>query len=142
MYAKKESTIIHRREFCKTFSCAALGVFAVPGVKHLYDKTKTREGLFNQEDNVPDSITGVKLKVISQKGSCDAGHKVGDEVIITENGVEGKVCIHALYSVMPKAFAFLFGAEFTWLKDKDVSTHACPDAYNPLIFQVERIREK
>ncbi|MCP4725424.1 MAG: TIGR04076 family protein [bacterium] len=87
-------------------------------------------------------ITGVKLKVISQKGSCGSGHKEGDETLITEMGVDGKICIHALYSVMPKVFAFLYEAEFPWLDNPDISTHACPDAYNPVVFQVERIREE
>lgn len=80
----------------------------------------------------------VKIKVISQKGKCVQGHKVGDEIIITENGVEGKICIHALYSMLPKVFAMMYGAEFPWLEDKNISTHACPDAANPLVFEISR----
>jgi uncharacterized repeat protein (TIGR04076 family) len=80
------------------------------------------------------------LKVISQEGHCAAGHKVGDEVILNfdTNEIKGKVCLHALYSVLPKVFAMAYGAEFPWLEDKDLSTHACPDAYNPLVYQVIR----
>jgi uncharacterized repeat protein (TIGR04076 family) len=33
-----------------------------------------------------------------------------------------------------------YGAEFPWLEDKDISTHACPDAWNPVIYQVIRKR--
>ena len=80
----------------------------------------------------------ITIKVISQKGTCDAGHKVGDEITITENGVQGKICIHALYSILPKAFAMMFDANFPWLENPDVSTSACPDAYNPAIFQLTR----
>ena len=32
----------------------------------------------------------VTAKVISQKGSCGIGHKVGDEIIFTEDGVKVK----------------------------------------------------
>ena len=83
------------------------------------------------------------LKVIKQEGTCAAGHKVGDEVVINfdENKIEGKVCLHALYSVLPKVFAMAYGAEFPWLEDRDVSTHACPDAWNPLVYEVRRIRK-
>ncbi|MFC2157618.1 TIGR04076 family protein [Acidobacteriota bacterium] len=83
----------------------------------------------------------VEAKVISQKGSCDMGHKVGDTALFTEAGVEGKICIHALYSMMPAVFAMLFDSKFPWLKDPDVKTHACPDAYNPVVFEIRRIRE-
>ena len=86
----------------------------------------------------------IVLKVIKQEGSCAAGHKVGDEVVINfdENKIDGKVCLHALYSVLPKVFAMAYGAEFPWLEDKDVSTHACPDAWNPLVCEVKRIRKE
>ena len=59
----------------------------------------------------------VILRVVSQKGFCHLNHKPGDEIIVSENGVEGKICLHALYSMIPKAFAILYGAKFPWLKD-------------------------
>ena len=84
----------------------------------------------------------IKLKVIKQEGTCVAGHEIGDEVLIafTKNKIEGKICLHALYSILPKVFAMAYGAEFPWLKDPDVSTHACPDAWNPLVYEVSRIK--
>jgi uncharacterized repeat protein (TIGR04076 family) len=83
----------------------------------------------------------VQLKVIDQKGTCSFGHKVGDVITFTERGIEGEICFSALYSVLPKVMALRYGAQFPWLEDKDVATHACPDAYNPLVFEVRRIRE-
>ena len=80
----------------------------------------------------------VIAKVISQKGTCTLGHKVGDVVKFCESGVEGKICIHALYSMLPAVFAMMYNAEFPWLKDPDKKTHACPDAANPLIFEIKR----
>ena len=79
-----------------------------------------------------------QVKVISQKGSCDSGHKVGDIIKITQDGVKGKICIHALYSFLPKVFAMMFDAKFPWLSNPDVSTSACPDGYNPVIFEISR----
>jgi uncharacterized repeat protein (TIGR04076 family) len=84
----------------------------------------------------------VELKVIEQKGTCSFGHKVGDVIVFRERGIEGKICFHALYSVLPKVMAMRYGAEFPWSEDKDVSTHACPDAYNPVVFQVRRLRDE
>jgi len=85
----------------------------------------------------------VVAKVISRQGTCAFGHQEGDEVVFDGETVQGRICLHALYSFLPKVFAMRYGAEFPWLKDnKDVSTHACPDAYNPVVFEIRRIREK
>ena len=83
----------------------------------------------------------VQLKVIKQEGSCGFGHKVGDVIVFDERTIDGEICFHALYSVIPKVMAMRYGAEFPWAEDKDVATHACPDAYNPLVFEVTRIRD-
>jgi uncharacterized repeat protein (TIGR04076 family) len=83
----------------------------------------------------------ISVTVISQKGHCAAGHVVGDQVTFDGLHVRGKLCIHALYSMLPKVFAMFYGAEFPWLEDKDVSTHACPDAFNPVVFEVRRLHD-
>lgn len=82
----------------------------------------------------------IVLRVIRQEGHCAAGHKVGDEVVFDGTSVRGKICISALYSVLPKVFAMRYGACFPWLKDPDVATHACPDAHNAVVFEVRRLR--
>jgi uncharacterized repeat protein (TIGR04076 family) len=81
----------------------------------------------------------VKLRIVSQKGICHMGHKPGDEIIISENGVEGDICVHALYSILPKVFAVMYGASFPWLKNGENPKHACPDGENPVIFELERV---
>ena len=83
----------------------------------------------------------IVARVVKQEGHCIAGHKVGDEVVFDGNTVQGKVCIHALYSFLPKVFAMRYGSEFPWLEDRDVASHACPDAWNPVVFEIRRIRE-
>lgn len=83
----------------------------------------------------------VVCKVIRQEGTCGFGHKVGDEVVFDGRTVEGDICFHALYSMMPKVFAMMYGAQFPWLEDQAIATHACPDAQNPLVFEVRRVVE-
>jgi uncharacterized repeat protein (TIGR04076 family) len=68
----------------------------------------------------------------------------GVDAVLTASARMAKdgICMSALYSFMPKVFALHYGADFPWLKDnKDVSTHACPDANNPVVFEIRRIRD-
>lgn len=81
----------------------------------------------------------VRIKVVSQKGICHLNHKIGDEIIISEDGIKGNLCIHALYSMLPKVFAIMYGAKFPWVKDGENPKHACPDGLNPVIFELEKI---
>lgn len=86
-------------------------------------------------------VKEVRAKVVSVQGTCEQKHKVGDVVRFHEGGVDGHICVHALYSLMPKAFAMMFNAEFPWAADPDVLTHACPDAFNPVVFELTRVYE-
>ena len=81
----------------------------------------------------------IKAKIISIDGKCPNNFKIGDEVIIDDKGVHGEICIHALYSLLPKAFAMLYGATFPWLNDKNIATHPCPDYKNTVLFELKRI---
>jgi len=117
-----------------------MGIMASSGVLASFYKGSAPSGdnILKNENIMANIVTA---KVISQKGSCGLGHKVGDEIIFTEDGVEGKICIHALYSFLPKVFAMMFDSQFPWLDDPDISTSACPDAYNPVIFEISRKKE-
>jgi len=86
-------------------------------------------------------VKAVTAKVISVKGTCGQGHQVGDTVTFTEQGVQGKICIHALYSMLPAVFAMLYDARFPWLTDPDKKTHPCTDAANPVVFEISKVRE-
>ena len=87
-------------------------------------------------------IKCVRAKVISQKGICALGHKEGDEIEFTETKVDGKVCMYALYSMLPMVFALGHEAQFSWADDPDVIETACPDHKNPVVFELKRIREE
>jgi len=82
----------------------------------------------------------IVARVISQKGTCGHEHKVGDEVLFTGDSVQGRICLSALYSMLPKVYAMRYGAYFPWLEDQNVCTHACPDGYNPVIFELRRVK--
>ena len=140
---KNQSFQKGRRDFCKMASFAAAGLIVAE---------RQREPLYSEIDGIllnrrevqevemTKKITSVVVNVKSQKGSCAIGHRVGDIVKMTESGIEGKICIHALYSMLPAVFAMMFEARFPWLKDPDTKTHACPDAFNPVVFEITRVR--
>jgi uncharacterized repeat protein (TIGR04076 family) len=86
-------------------------------------------------------VKEVRVKVTSVKGTCELGHKAGDIAMFTDSGVDGRICIHAMYSMLPKVFAMMFNASFPWAKDPDVLTHPCPDAANPVVFELTRVFE-
>jgi len=85
----------------------------------------------------------VAIKVISQKGTCEAGHKVGDEWIIKgkDNKTPQGICLPALTSLYPFVRPLMFGASFSWSKDPDSAPVACPDADNPVVFELRRLRK-
>jgi len=81
--------------------------------------------------------------VRSVGGHCGFGHQVGDQIVFDGDTVDGRICMSALYSFLPKVFAMRHGADFPWLDTahKDVAMHACPDAQNPVVFEIRRVRE-
>ena len=82
----------------------------------------------------------VVIKVISQKGSCDNGHKVGDEWVIRTKTAEG-ICLWAFNTLYPAAEALMSGGSFPWEDDPDVAHIACPDRETPRVFQLRRLRK-
>ena len=85
----------------------------------------------------------VAIEVISQKGTCDAGHKVGDEWII--KGKECKtpqgMCLFAYSPLDPVVRALMYGASCPWESDPAVTTLACPNAENPVVLELRRLRK-
>lgn len=86
----------------------------------------------------------VLVRVISQEGHCASGHRVGDVITFDwdTNEIDGMVCLHALYSMMPKIYALDHGADVAFATAKDgsmVARHACPDGSNPVIFELKRL---
>jgi len=82
-------------------------------------------------------MSEVVAKVISQEGTCTAGHRVGQEFVIGQVTPPG-LCSWAFYSLFPFAQVLQFGGSFPWEKDKDSAIVACPDADNPVVFELRR----
>jgi uncharacterized repeat protein (TIGR04076 family) len=76
-------------------------------------------------------------RVIKQEGTCEAGHKVGDEFEVGEMTPPG-VCSFAFCALWPFAVGLQSGGTYPWEKDPDKSVVACPDPDNPVWFELER----
>jgi uncharacterized repeat protein (TIGR04076 family) len=81
----------------------------------------------------------VKATIISQKGHCEAGHKTGDDFIISDT-IPAGICSWAFYTLFPFISALQSGGSFPWENDKDTATVACPDPTNPVVFELKRIK--
>ena len=80
----------------------------------------------------------VIARVVSQKGYCAISHKVGDVIEFDHYGVRGKICINALFSMLPVVYAMMHNSNFPWLEDQCKELHACPDPNNPVVFELDR----
>jgi uncharacterized repeat protein (TIGR04076 family) len=83
----------------------------------------------------------VEITVISQKGNCGAGHKVGDKWIVGHN-TPGGICLSAYPAMLTSIDVLIYGGSFPWSQDPDVSGAVCPDPGNPVVFQIKRLRKK
>lgn len=82
-------------------------------------------------------MSDVIAKVISQRGTCEAGHRVGDEFIIGQKTPLG-FCSWAFYTLFPFAEVLQFGGSFPWEENPNKATVACPDPANAVIFELRR----
>ena len=88
-------------------------------------------------------IYDVSVKVLSQEGTCGAGHKVGDEWIIKDDITPAGICGGAFCVIFPETRVLSFGGTFPWAKDDlDVHRVACPDYKNPVVFELRRLGGK
>jgi uncharacterized repeat protein (TIGR04076 family) len=82
-------------------------------------------------------MSDVIATVISQKGTCEAGHRVGDKFVIGEKTPPG-LCSWAFSTLFPFAEVLQFGGSFPWEENPNKITVACPDPANPVIFELRR----
>lgn len=98
-----------------------------------------QEEVINEKEGKMVERYDVKVKIISQKGTCGAGHKVGDEWTISGKTPEG-ICLSAFNALFSDARVLMFGGSFPWSSDPNMASAACPDAANPVVFEFKRIR--
>lgn len=85
-------------------------------------------------------MTKIIAKVISIKGECEAKHKVGDEFVIDPLKTPAGMCPWAFYALFPFAEPLQFGGSFPWEKEPTKAKVACPDANNPVIFELRKVK--
>jgi uncharacterized repeat protein (TIGR04076 family) len=89
----------------------------------------------------------VVLKIVSVKGTCNAGHKVGQEFDLSKEFTlgyreDGKaLCPSAFHAVFPSWRVLRFGGEMPWEENRDLAHVACPDSVNPVVMELRRIRD-
>jgi uncharacterized repeat protein (TIGR04076 family) len=81
----------------------------------------------------------IKARVISQKGTCVAGHKEGMEFVITDM-CPANMCAWAFCTIFPFAQVLMCGGSFPWESDPNKTTVACPDPSSPVVFELSRKR--
>ena len=82
-------------------------------------------------------MADVIARVISQKGTCSAGHNLGDEFVMGEKTSSG-MCSWAFYTLFPFAQVLQFGGSFPWEEDSNKAIVACPDPVNLVVFELRR----
>lgn len=82
----------------------------------------------------------ITLKIVSQKGTCVFGHKVGEEFDVSRGTPEG-LCPGVYHSAYPAIFALMVGGRIPWEEDKDTAHVACTDPANPVVVEVRRVAQ-
>ncbi len=76
------------------------------------------------------------------KGSCSAGHKVGDKLELSGHNTAG-LCGFFYHDIYPYLIMLQFGGSFPaeWGGDQDVVELDCMDKWNLVTIELRRIRE-
>jgi uncharacterized repeat protein (TIGR04076 family) len=108
-------------------------------------------GTRKMDDDTQNELAGLKtnydvaIKVKSWSDICPAGHRVGDEWIVkgNEDGYRTpNICLLAFSAIYPSLQMLMFGGSFPWEPNPDIVLVPCPDARNPMVFELKRIREE
>ena len=81
----------------------------------------------------------VKVTVISQRGHCAHGHKVGDTWTcgaVTPAGM----CASAYNALYPYKAALATGGSFEWANPDGSLDVACPDFQNPVVMRLSVVK--
>jgi len=85
--------------------------------------------------------------ILSVKGDCTAGHKVGEEFELTLWDPEKyatrrtpALCTFFYNMIFPYLAVLQFGGEFPWEENKDSFQISCPDPINQVTIEIKRIK--
>lgn len=76
-------------------------------------------------------------KVKSVKGTCSAGHKVGDTFEINTHKTGG-ICGYCYHDFFPYLMTVAMGGKVPWFKSQDDFDYECPDKYNLVAFNIKK----
>jgi uncharacterized repeat protein (TIGR04076 family) len=74
--------------------------------------------------------------VISVKGECSAGHRVGDRFELCCHN-PGGLCGFFYHDIFPSLETFQFGGDLPWWQGDTIQL-VCPDPYNLVTLQLQR----
>jgi uncharacterized repeat protein (TIGR04076 family) len=105
------------------------------------------KGGFTMGKQVKNNPCKVILRIISVRGTCIAGHEVGQEfdlsdgLILGYTGGEKTLCPSAFGAAFPGYRVLRHGGIHPWETDEDILTIPCPDPFNPVIMELRRVDE-
>ena len=73
------------------------------------------------------------------KGTCNAGHKVGDVMNVSARNTAG-MCGYLYHAAHPAILMLQFGGSVPWGPSDTVELH-CPDPLNLLTVELKRVRD-
>jgi uncharacterized repeat protein (TIGR04076 family) len=84
----------------------------------------------------PEDIPTLEAEVLSVKGTCSAGHQVGDTL---EIGCwdTGGLCGFFYHDIFPNLSVLQFGGKYPWCS-ADALTLECPDRENAVTLRIRR----
>jgi uncharacterized repeat protein (TIGR04076 family) len=84
----------------------------------------------------------VRVVKILEGGEGPCGYKVGDSWTIEDLRAPAGLCTWAVNSMAPFLATLRFGGTFPWSEpgQEDVMQVTCPDAANPIVFELRRRR--
>ncbi len=85
----------------------------------------------------PQDIKPLSAEVVSVKGECSAGHKVGDTFQLS-CWDSGGLCGFFYHDIFPSLSVMQFGGKYPW-SSGDELTLECPDRENAVTFLLRRL---
>jgi uncharacterized repeat protein (TIGR04076 family) len=84
-------------------------------------------------------------KIVSIKGECHAGHRVGEEIDLTifdgDKTLRGRnLCPFFMDKLFPYLCVLQFGGQFPWQEEPNLWMDSCPDEENKVTIRIERIK--
>ena len=82
----------------------------------------------------PDSMKHMNAEIISVKGECSAGHRVGDKLKIGCWDTGG-LCGFFYHDIFPSLSVIQFGGKYPWNSSNEL-TLECPDHQNAVTIKI------